>query len=169
MILPFKQYFDKAKTKPTYFREKILAGVDRVWVLDEENDRQGWQRSKYAVAANKEMNGIHPKITTIREGNRWKAGDLMHMAYGVRTKNYCQFNQGIPELERVKSVQKITIISPYEMVEDWIFIDGKPIQTAQYEQLAINDGFRDAIGFARWFRNGLTGQILHFKEGFRYD
>ncbi|HEY5509050.1 MAG TPA: hypothetical protein VIK29_10280, partial [Paludibacter sp.] len=47
------------------------------------------------------------KKHTIREDvhNRWHAGMTMHMAIGVRTKNYNCF-----KLDTCKSTQKITII-----------------------------------------------------------
>lgn len=169
MILGFKEHFDKQKTKPTYFREKILAGVGYI-----PSDVGKMPKNGQGVLHLIE----HPKIHTIRAGHRWKEGDLMHMAYGVRTKNYCQFNKGIPELERVKSVQDIRIdhypLSNYIKVT----IDGKSYRVFEHEkihadhdvirQLAINDGFESIDHFFSWFSEDFSGQIIHFSS-FRYE
>jgi hypothetical protein len=158
MILGFKEYFDKEKTKPTYFREKILAGV-------------GYRCTIYI-----------PKLHTIREGNRWKSGDIIHMAYGVRSKNYQQFNKGISELAKVVSVQDISI--QYRKDEDWflVLVDNKPVlrlcEISRYvkdinngyrcyhegmaEGLVINDGFNSVEQFIRWFNKDFSGQIIHW-------
>lgn len=48
------------------------------------------------------------KIHTIREDkhNRWKAGNIIHFATGIRTKNYNQFMTG-----ECKSVQPILLVN----------------------------------------------------------
>src|SRR5690554_3897274 len=107
MILGFKQYFPWHTEKnpaPTFFREKILAGVGYTWspVVDSPVKNAKEISELYQCT-------ITPKIHTIRAGNRWKSGDKIHMAYGSRTKNYQQFNKGIPELERVKSTESISV------------------------------------------------------------
>jgi hypothetical protein len=67
MVLGFKKEFPWGG--PTYFKEKILIGAG--------------------------YGPPHPpKIHTIRAGDRWGAGMTIHMANGVRTKNYQQFNIG---------------------------------------------------------------------------
>lgn len=178
MVLGFKEYFDKEKKKPTWFREKILASAQ-------------WYRMKLTVNGEdhyyyyvdfKTYNEEHrsnltpqfvPKIHTIRQGHRWKAGDLMHMAYGVRTKNYQQFNKGIDALQRVVSVQDIRI--PKDDMKGSgttyvipVYIDGKLFPHRRVNELAINDGFDDdgfgsaAIYFDNWFVDGIDGQIIHW-------
>jgi len=136
MVLGFKQKFPWGE--PTYFREKILAGVGYGPIVS------------------------LPKIHTIRAGNRWRAGDKIHMAYGVRTKNYEQFNKGIPELAFVKSVQKIEMWWDRSL---YILIDGKYFE--DMETLSINDGFNDVMDFQKWFNKKFTGQIIHWTN-FRY-
>lgn len=112
MLIGFSKYFPwhtKDKPAPTYFREKILASAGYAWITMVYPQGKGKPAIEGESFAQKGYLLHQPKLHTIREGNRWKAGDLMHMAYGVRTKNYQQFNKGIQELERVKSVQKIEI------------------------------------------------------------
>jgi hypothetical protein len=171
MILPFKQVFPwhtKDKPAPTYFREKILmCAPDRLienGIMD------------VLVFGRSEMYGGSPKKHTIRAGSRWKVGDKMHMAYGVRTKNYQQFNKGIPELERVKSVQRIEIIHKSGMCR--ILIDGHIygiVPTSHNvsvvksflkagQSLAVNDGFAHEHEFTRWFNKDFEGQIIHWTD-----
>ena len=51
---------------------------------------------------------VGTKIHTIREDkhDRWKAGNKIHFATGIRTKNYNQFYSGV-----CKSVQAITLVN----------------------------------------------------------
>lgn len=195
MTLGFKRYFDKKKTQPTYFREKILAGANHVWA----QTKHGFIPVHSAEAAQMFLLNMKakPKLHTIREGNRWKAGDKIHMAYGVRTKNYKQFNQGIPELERVKSVQEIEIQwrknkELFNRKEVKVFVDGSLIIVAAIHEsfigisanynhirgivelseiptdlLCLNDGFDSAHSFFNWFNKDFQGQIIHWTD-FRY-
>ena len=52
------------------------------------------------------LNGA--KIHTIREDskNRWKPGNKIHFATGIRTKSYNQFRQGV-----CKSIQQIRLVN----------------------------------------------------------
>lgn len=159
MVLGFKQKFPWGE--PTYFREKIwLAGTYKNITPGKKvlcDFSQGFQKISKIE--------IYPKLHTIRAGNRWKAGDKIHMAYGVRTKNYEQFNKGISELEYVKSVQNFAIkwypgddIHPNGSIT--VGIDGTIIDDVN--QLAINDGFDDLLYFMKWFNKDFTGQIIHW-------
>lgn len=97
MILGFMKQFPWGE--PTYFKEKIL----------DEPIQQGQSVNKLVTRFY-----VYPakKIHTIRAGEkrRLKAGDLLHMATGARSKHYNQFNKDLPHLQRVKSVQRIDII-----------------------------------------------------------
>lgn len=191
MILPFKEYFDKQKTKPTYFREKILASVGMIdWVLNGHryitdlnayNNEQRWLGNESNLTP-----GYTPKLHTFREGNRWKAGDIMHMAYGIRTNNYQQFNKWISELQKVKSVQKIEIKwsaafnGTNILKRVTVYIDDKQYdrleEAALYSpdrlnMLARNDGFdvnngpnTEYMSFFRWFNKDFSGQIIHWTD-----
>lgn len=158
MILPFKQYFPwhtKANPAPTYFREKILSGVGYL-LTQEIADRL----KLYGIITHPDSIYI-PKLHTIRAGNRWKAGDLMHMAYGVRTKNYQQFNKGIPELEMVKSVQEVEIkwkrqkmfgIASHEYID--VFVDNRLII-----QCSVAEPFMGSTHYYRHISGSELGKI----------
>ena len=163
MILGFRQYFPWHTEKnpaPTYFREKILASVGLVTasaILSVDVRKKVFQTDELSAPI------YQPKLHTIREGSRWKAGDIMHMAYGVRTKNYQQFNKGISQLERVKSVQKIEIIRDPHF-GCLIQIDNRQIGMATIQDLITNDGFDSSDDFLKWFNKDFVGQLIHFTD-----
>ena len=100
------------------------------------------------------------KKHTIREDshNRWKAGMKMHMATGVRTRQYNQFNE-----ETCKSIQEIEIIRTSDYLNEIIVkIDGRILNQDEVQQLAWNDGFDNLIDFWIWFHNGFKGKIIHW-------
>ena len=141
MLLPFKKYI---QGQPTHFKEKILACFFK--------------------------NGYNAKIHTIRKSKRIKPGTILHMAYGVRTKFYEQFNIDIPELEKCVSTQEI-IIKWFYPFEDWsdtlIYIDGRIITNDVVQELAKNDGFNNAKDFFDYFIENFEGQIIHWTD-FKY-
>jgi len=188
MTLGFKQKFPWGE--PTYFREKILASVGYGISTNVDTGTKDIIKSNHVIVTNAIFGQIkHPKLHSIRAGSRWKAGQKIHMAYGVRTKNYEQFNKDIPELEFVKSVQSIRltwvyknayietklplrkITGPYGEFEYYpvIWIDGRNINESEatIERLAINDGFDTVNDFFRWFNKDFTGQLIHWTN-FRY-
>lgn len=139
MLLGFKKYING---QPTHFKEKILACLSK--------------------------NGYTPKLHTIRKSKRFMPGTKLHMAYGVRTKFYEQFNYDIPELEKCESTQDIKI----EWKDDWveIFIDGKIINAEncfKVHLLAQNDGFDSINDFLEYFNENFEGQIIHWTD-FKY-
>ena len=102
------------------------------------------------------------KKHTIREDahNRWKEGMKMHMATGVRTKKYNQFNE-----DTCKSIQEIEIIRTSDYLEKTIIkIDGRNLTQDEVQQLAWNDGFDNLIDFWMWFADGFKGKIIHWTE-----
>lgn len=145
MVLGFKTHFPNEwpfKGQPTGFKNKILAGVDKSLELI-------------------------PKIHTIREGERWKPGMKIHMATGVRTANYKQFNQDYPELQTVVSVQKIIIHNDRDIGKDDLWIDGKKLDLPGMIMLAMNDGFNSTDEFFQWFTGHFEGQLIHWTN-FKY-
>ena len=106
--------------EPTYFREKIILGSTGAKPCTKVlcDFTEGFH--KFAKIE------IYPKLHTIRldPHNRWKAGRSIQMAYGVRTKNYNNFNKGIPELETCVSVQNIEIVWEREGRISWRFRSG---------------------------------------------
>lgn len=107
---------------------------------------------------------IHPifcdvKIHTIRQDatNRWKAGMKMHMAIGVRTKDYKQFAE-----KTCISIQKVKIIveNDYKVV----IVDERPLSLPEIKKIAINDGFDSVEDFFNWFSESFEGKIIHWTE-----
>lgn len=81
------------------------------------------------------------KIHSIRAGNRWKAGMLIHPATGVRTKNYKMIT---PAPLQCISVQKINI----DMIFLEIFIDNVTLGFKnQRLDFIKNDGFDSVEDF----------------------
>lgn len=110
------------------------------------------------------------KLHTIREDskNRWRAGMTMHMATGVRTKNYKCF-----KLDTCTGTQKIRILHRDTTVV--IIIDNLPF--AQYDTfylsginvpelvfLAKKDGFESLEAFLEWFNKDYAGKIIHWTD-----
>jgi hypothetical protein len=148
MILGFKT---QIAGQPTFFVEKIRACVSPI-------HEKTWT----------------PKIHTIRTGNRWKAGMKMHLATGVRTADYYQFNIGeYSALAHCTSVQSIQIdhnarLGKRVFVEDdQDSIFTKQLSDVEIELLSINDGFDSVDEFWNWFQHDFVGQIIHFTD-FRY-
>jgi hypothetical protein len=142
MVLSFKEYFPNGK--PTLFVSKIIYGALK--------DEPGIQMP------------TPPKIHTIRAGERWKPGDKIHMATGVRTKNYYCFNTLYPELQTVVSVQKIDIQNQFDD-RFGVGVDGRALKPVEIEELARNDGFDTVDDFWDWFKyQEFTGQIIHWTD-----
>ncbi|HEY9362182.1 MAG TPA: hypothetical protein VIQ00_02890 [Chitinophagaceae bacterium] len=104
------------------------------------------------------------KIHSIRAGNRWKPGMSIQMAYGVRTKNYKQFNYCRSKFERCVSVQRIFITYECELE---ITVGMNELTPMQIAKLIKNDGLtRDQ--FIDWFLpekvSEFSGQIIHWTD-----
>jgi len=102
------------------------------------------------------------KKHTLREDphSRWKQGIKMHMATGVRTKNYNQFNEDV-----CKSTQKIEIIRTSDYLNETIVkVDGRKLTEPEIQQLAWNDGFDNLVSFWLWFYKGFIGKIIHWTD-----
>jgi hypothetical protein len=106
------------------------------------------------------------KRHTLRRGNRWRQGMSIHMATGVRTKNYDQFNSNMPELQTCKSVQSIKLIRVDDMSKCRIIIDGRELTLEESQELAWNDGFSCLADFWIWFDNPdeFPNQIIHWTD-----
>jgi hypothetical protein len=133
------------------------------------------------------------KIHTLREDSseRWKAGNIIHHATGLRTKNYNCFEVG-----ECKSVQHFILefisvgVSPHVIytiftnnhfkshINHSISIIKHPIEENRsklFDNLAINDGFPSFKEFERYFveyarklkKAVLNLKIIHFTD-FRY-
>jgi len=109
------------------------------------------------------------KIHSIRNGFRWRPGMSIQMAFGVRTKNYRQFNAGQFQPQKCLFVQKIYM--EYEGFK-WpkMWIAGKQLSQKTVKQLIKNDGLTKKQ-FIDWFFPGTIakfhGQIIHWTD-FKY-
>lgn len=114
----------------------------------------GGKEKKFTHFPKKILDGR--KIHTIRsdEYNRWKTGNIIQFAIGVRTPNYKQFALG-----RCTGVSPI-IINPEK---ERVFIDrGSGIVYRGEGVLAFakNDGFDSLEDFWRWFNNPFEGKLI---------
>lgn len=102
------------------------------------------------------------KIHSIREDktNRWKAGNKIHFATGVRTKNYNCFKEGV-----CIRTQKIEFSHKHRM--PYVSIDNKILSSYEAEDLAKKDGFDTLEDFFKWFGKDFKGKIIHW-TGFIY-
>lgn len=121
---------------------------------------------KTKILAYWEGNRSNCKFHSIRQDphKRWKAGRLIHMAYGVRTKNYHCFKQ-----TKCISTQEIVIKYPKVAAHEGsgypeIYIDGKYCNLIWREKLAKNDGFDSLNDFYRWFSQDYKGVIIHWTD-----
>lgn len=100
------------------------------------------------------------KVHTIREDNhnRWQAGMKMHMATGVRTKNYKQF------AEKICTGNRRIIIEP-EKKQVSICVNSTQIKYFNeqgIETLAKNDGFNSVDDFWKWFNKPFFGKLIYW-------
>ena len=105
------------------------------------------------------------KIHSIRKGNRWKAGMIIHAANDVRTKRYNNFSTMV-----CISVQNIEIKKCNPGIRPVIFIDDVNIDYKNLELLSRNDGLESFQDFKEWFKSGeknFVGQIIHWTN-FKY-
>lgn len=162
MVTSFKTKFEDGT--PTFFIESIYKSVRDCGLSDNIEIPEDMA---HIVSLVTNQPTLHkPKRHTIRKGNRFKEGDLIHMATGVRTKNYKCFLI-IP----VVSVQQIEIKVTKSDV--WkIHIDGADLFTyTRLVDLAHNDGL-SIERFIEWFHkagekdaDGMStfkGQIVHW-------
>lgn len=96
------------------------------------------------------------KKHSIRKGCRWRKGMVIHMATGVRTKNYRLFNQ-----DQVFSTEPITIFPKTKEV----FVGIRKLSDQEIEILAKNDHLT-VERFWEWFGKDetLMGQIIHWTD-----
>ena len=106
------------------------------------------------------------KIHTIREDkhNRWRGFKVIHMATGVRSKNYNCFKKS-----SLRSTQKIFITVDNGLE---VTIDGKYINNLELEKLAKNDGFESSAEMESWFEDAIkqskedcfSGKLIHWTD-----
>lgn len=114
------------------------------------------------------------KIHSIREDktDRWKEGNTIHFATGVRTKNYDNFKTDV-----CKSTQSIEIFfNENEVHKDldrgiWVLVDNIVLSDFWVKELAYRDGFKSVHEFYCWFGKNadyFKGKIIHWTD-FQYN
>lgn len=158
MLLGFKQKFPWGE--PTMFMQKIIASVP----VPEDNPQS---------SPGNLFQGHTPKLHTIRKSHRIQPGTLLHMATGVRTKDYFQFNENIPELQYCKSVQRIDITRKGKDVVVYIDLElmyssaksddiGQSVEW--FEQFCANDGLTPEQ-FLRYFKTSCRDwRLIHWTD-----
>lgn len=104
------------------------------------------------------------KIHTIRRDptRRWYVGRFIHMATGVRSPLYKEFNTCV-----CTCVQQI-FIDPEQKTIDIDMGEGKRrLDSSEHESFAKNDGFDSENDFWDWFNSPFNGVIIHW-SGFSY-
>lgn len=159
MILGFMQYFDKKKTQPTHFREKIWASLSYITEAMVICD------NTKTFALNGELR-YQPKLHTIRRdlSNRWKAGRAIQMVYrGPKYSILDQFNT-YEEIQKCVSTQSFSL-RYHEDMEPIIRVDGRKLSLSEAKQLALNDGFETLSALCSFFEwEDFDGKIIHWTD-----
>lgn len=101
------------------------------------------------------------KIHTIREDKhgRWQIGRKIHLATGVRTKNYKLFATAV-----CTNVDIIKIYFAPMAKLPVIIVNDNKLTLEQMIDLAKNDGFNDLIELVEWFEyKDFEGRIIYWK------
>ena len=108
------------------------------------------------------------KLHTLRDDhtNRWKSGTSIHMATGVRTKSYNQFNKECSDLQNCVSTQQVLIRYFEKGIETDACIDANRYLSIIIDgrQLTPNE----IINFIRWDGCDMIGDFLlwFFPKGY---
>lgn len=122
-----------------------------------------WGAPTHFVEKITKQPGFWPKIHTLREGERWKPGDLIHFAIGVRTKQYYEFKR-----DTCKNTQSVIIVNVEGLGFPIIYIDLRRLSIPEREKFALNDGFDSLADFARWFHKDIYVLQLNHWTDFKY-
>lgn len=101
------------------------------------------------------------KIHTLRAdpNNRWRPGNTIQHAVGVRTKDFRQFYSGT-----CKAVQTVEIKWYNSNYYPDVKVDGRDLKHDEVDKLAKNDGFDSSVAFFDWFNKDFTGKIIHWTD-----
>lgn len=171
MILPFSTQLNG---KPTYFVEKIWAGIENRFAEITKEGKRYLMPEEYFNCLDlgfENMKAFKPKIHTIREDKkeRWRPGIKIDFFINCRQKDMFRFAPVLP----VVSVQKIEIYYfplttipvrkvPVVKIDGIIIYDAAGINHRQMYELAINDGFESIEDFFNYFNEDFTGKIIHW-------
>ncbi|MEI8086941.1 MAG: hypothetical protein WCG93_12075 [Paludibacter sp.] len=111
------------------------------------------------------------KLHTIREDvhNRWRAGMTMHMATGVRTKQYKCFKLDVCNGTQIIEIKWSRLYKDAPRAA--VYVDDRCIgsYTNMYPSgflkvLARNDGFDSVQEFFEWFKEDFKGKLIHWTD-----
>lgn len=138
MVLGFKTEIKGVKT---FFKERILCHFGGLILSDYLASYSGLEYERIAYRAL--IESLPPKKLTIRDDphNRWKAGQKIHFATGVRTKLYDCFALG-----ECKKVEGIVFVRTTDD-KDVVVRIGRKATDEEINQLAIDDGFESVEEF----------------------
>jgi len=175
MILSFKT---KINGKPTYFPEKIIAGLYEKnivtfhegcsFLLDYKNKvRPELLFNTLITPAHKGQSKIH----TIRKDdkNRWKPGLMIDFFINARQKDMFRFAPRVP----LKSKQRIFMTYLPHLGNGFqVSINGRELDKSEIKVLAVNDGFETVEDFEDYFISEMendeySGKIIHWTD-FKY-
>ncbi len=95
------------------------------------------------------------KIHTIREGQRWQAGDIAHFCARAHQPDQYEFWEPLPIL----TVQAI------KLTDHELWVDGRQLDESELTALAQADGFATGIELLAFFADKpmpFVGQLLHW-------
>lgn len=191
-VIIFSEYYPKYHPKagqPTYFPEKILAGLDMTkwcqWCALQEGfiDKNSELNKKLCYLFNDQISYQgQPKVHTIRRGNRWKVGDWFSPRVWSGKPYRSKQIQFAPDIQ-VKKVWKILvwwnnticIWLQDENTSEWTFINKSYEQHPSVPLIIHNDGIETKEDFFSWLTYGLTktkpafeGQIICWNDKIVY-
>lgn len=102
------------------------------------------------------------KLHTIRQGTRFSVGVRLHMATGMRTKNYNCFNADRGDCQQCLGVQRILVEPKQKEIYIWDGMDFRKMTWVEVDRLAKNDGFDNTWQFWKWFTEPVNGQLVHW-------
>jgi hypothetical protein len=166
MILPFMTHWPDGSE--TYFIDKIWNSIYGLHIYSEEEFAYQYNfylnayKEKFGVEWSVNQSNLNPKKHTIRLGNRWSAGDNIHMFIHSRSKNMFRFAPVI----KCASTQIIEIkyqgLKQEGSIIPAIKIDGNYLDRTENLRLSHNDGFQSENYFFNFFNKDFYGQIVHW-------
>lgn len=148
--------------QPTHFVYKVLRGLIEIYDLNELPKLTVLIYNYKSISNYTEVPDVPPKIHTIRQGHRWKAGNKIHpqiwLGKPYNSKVY-QFAPIIPctaahSIILDTAAKKITL---YKSHTDFTVLNQE-----QATILAIHDGFKNLDHFWQYFKKPLHGQLIQW-------
>lgn len=96
---------------------------------------------------------------------RWKAGRTIHMATGVRTKNYnCFLVNKCVSTQTIRIKRHVSHSRLNGPLVHCVIVDDRAISMNDTIRLAKNDGFNNIAEFFTFFPDDFSGVIIHWTD-----